>query len=205
MTVPEYPNEPQDWPEWVSPTLDLMNVPKAAHTATWRKHDRSWGYTDNLLKYVGGLDNHLKSGLGIYIHGPYGSGKSTIASMILREAMFRRKFGYFLRASEWAGICINSPFHADTNILLEDRIRDCPALVIDDLKIRAETKFIESNLEDLIRYRTDKRLLTIVTSNISPYDLASMMPSMAAVLPERYKYLSVDAFNFRTGKKNIGV
>lgn len=138
------------------------------------------GYKVDVLRYLSGLKEMLQKGHGLYLCGPYSSGKTTLAYLIAHEA--RTKFlnlkTAFIRASEVAKFMINDDLMFNSEETWNYRMEMAHLLVLDDLHIRNRKR--DDYVEELLRVREQERRSTIITSNVAPADIP--LESVRAIL-----------------------
>ena len=122
----------------------------------------------------------------MFLHGATGRGKSWSAVAVLRELIDTRRFRwrdcrvvsedrYFSRLRASMRLPVGEPgggYDLPLDLLLDQHPRKIPLLLLDDLAATPVTPWTVEQLDTLIRDRDDAHLPTIVTSNLSPADLA---------------------------------
>lgn len=184
----------------------------------WESHIKNIpdkAYKEQVIEWINGLKanrfNHLESSKGMYIHGPYGSGKSAIAAMLLRAGVGVGIFGLWVNYRQIAGFKIDKN-EFDEHETYYERMLSVPLLVIDEVEFKINKGFLVETLEDLVRNRTQKRRPTVVTSNHSTKYLSeigqsndkndmviySQISGFLGVFPEAFQPMYVYGRNFRT-------
>lgn len=142
---------------------------------------------------------------GLWLHGPVGNGKTHIAAAIVNECLER-----------------GTPAVFTTGVRLLERIRgsyerdgstrdgardilavyaDVEVLVLDDLGKERFTAWTAERLYDLVNRRYENNLAAIVTSNLSPPQLAEhwrskdMDPTLGAALVRRLAEMTGEAMS----------
>lgn len=121
---------------------------------------RVYNYRDDIRK-------NRKDGLGLYIEGPNGVGKTFIATSIGKEAV---RQGYSVRfhlLSEIISLTFQS-YDNTTDLTALSKLKTCDFLIIDDADKPYSTKSSPklSLFDDLVRYRVQNLLPCIVTANV---------------------------------------
>ena len=137
---------------------------------------------------------------GLYLYGDYGRGKSGVASILVQAATAHKIPSLWLNYKELGRIVIDEKEHmfsADTTML--ERARYVDFLIIDELQVRNNLHWLVHSVDDLIRFRCQNGLTTVITSNHSPIDLSenSISKSLASILSECVKSLLIHGKNFR--------
>lgn len=114
----------------------------------------------------------LRKYRGICFFGSNGTGKTMLSSIILREAYLNRftfKRVTFLNYIKTYTASWNKPH--ENEIEDETAIKAVDFLVLEEIGKEIDSKINSSVLEDLLRYREDNCLPTIICTNLSPEDL----------------------------------
>lgn len=108
----------------------------------------------------------LSEGRGWYLHGEYNGGKSSLAAILLMDAVKRCERCLWLSLRDVARV----RFHeGDEAVVIDDQLRVCDLLVLDDLgseRFRL-TSAAGAALEETIRIVYDRERSLIVTGNLS--------------------------------------
>lgn len=153
--------DPERWREALSAT----NLPERY----WRATVAAIKSPDIVRWLTGRLEDApqwLLGGRGYYVCGPLNAGKSCIAAILLMEAVKRMETALWLSVRDVPGVRFReSPRNAE----LDDRLRACDLLVLDDLGAERfkRTGPAASALEETVRIVYDRGRSLIVTSNFS--------------------------------------
>jgi DNA replication protein DnaC len=112
--------------------------------------------------YLVKMEKFLGVGWGLLIYGPPSTGKTSIASVILQEAVRRGHTGLFVKFEEYLGA---RKLGFDDTTTYEVRAKSVQLLVLDEAAFKSLTPSDRRALDDLIRHRIDERLATIITTN----------------------------------------
>ena len=148
----------------------LMMVPERYRQATWERAEMSPEAVKALADYRGRLHDAWEKGLGLYIWGPLGSGKTSIAAMVLCELRSHGQPGLFARADKLQRSRFDKIHISEEHPDMWAYAREVRVLVVDDFgkSYRDDKGFSDYDFESLIRDRYDNMLVTIVTSNVAP-------------------------------------
>lgn len=150
--------------------------------------------------YTQQQDKALETGFGLFIQGANGSGKSLIATLILKHALYKGYSGYFILMTD----LVNATFGAlhDLTIRkdLEKLVVQTDFLVIDEIDkgFQDQNDQIQKMLLPLFKKRCDyfKKPL-IVTSNVAKVDIAQTVgKTIAAMFTERLTEITLTG-NYR--------
>ena len=143
----------------------------------------SWADWDNkefpiddgiVKKYRDNLSNYVNNGIGLFLRGSNGSGKSFIATMILKELVNDGHSCYMTTAADMADIVKNkwkTDFDED---FYKTKIEQTDVLYIDDvgrelidLDTNWADKFNKTSLDNIVRQRVQNGKTTFITTNLT--------------------------------------
>lgn len=182
--------------DWTPELAERFKIPPKHRTADiTRLPDRQ--YRQIICNYIKNLRKNLDSGIGLYLYGDYGRGKSALATIILYYVAEIGKTGLFLKCKRVPDLVINEyPF--DDECLWKDRVRMVDLLVIDEFLVCDDKR--DRYVEDIVRDRSDSGLTTVMTSNESPASLKIKFKSFANVIRECMVAVLVEGCDFRALK-----
>lgn len=174
--------------------LAHANIPMAFREMTSQDIDERFKqenreYFHRVQLYTQQQDKALKMGFGLFLQGTNGSGKSFIATLILKHALRKGHSGYFILMSD----LINATFEAlrepEVRKDLEKLVVQTDFLVIDEIDkgFQDQNDNIQKMLLPLFKKRCDyfKKPL-IVTSNVAKGSIAQTVgKTIAAMFTER--------------------
>lgn len=144
--------------------LDFINYRNTGRNEEEKELNRKsmaklYHYRDNLKK-------NRKEGLGLYIEGPNGVGKTFISTSLGKEALRQGFSARFHLLSEIVSLTTDS-FEDRAISRVLSKLKSCDFLIIDDADKPYHTKssFKISLFDDLIRYRVQNLKPCIVTAN----------------------------------------
>lgn len=160
-------------------SLILMGVPKRFTNKTMRDFNDYGSKELREIKdfcgdYIKNITENFEESKGIFFYGSNGVGKSMLSCIILKEA-YRHRYGcrrvtfssYISHYTEaW------SVKDKDEKDVLEndfyENYKGVEFLVLEEIGKEIDTKVSAPILEDLLRYREEHGLVTIICSNIPP-------------------------------------
>jgi len=150
-----------------------MGLPERFQDSVWEKVPES-DAKDLVQQYVEDLRSMREEGMGIYVFGPNGHGKTALGCLILRKYRAHGQSCLFIRHSKLTRASIKGVVVAGERDLWTYS-REVDVLLIDDFaKDHASASgFDASELEDLLRDRYDQQLVTLFTSNLGATKLKS--------------------------------
>ena len=123
------------------------------------------------IEYIANIPDNFENCRGLYLYGSNGTGKSFIASVIIKEAYRRRYSAYRVTFANYIGSYTrlwSSKDLAEKEELEADlyRYKAAEFLALEEVGKEIESSVTAPILEDLIRYREDKGLPTIICTNL---------------------------------------
>lgn len=159
-----------------SASLSLMGIPKKFHNMTLDDFVTDSLGLENVKSFINqymcNLYSNFYKGAGIFLYGANGTGKTMLSSLILKEA-YRLRFDcrritfsdyISLYTSVWGSKGDNKE-EAEDNL---NRYKSIDFLVLEEIGKEVDSSVSVPILEDLLRYREDKSLVTIICTNLSP-------------------------------------
>ena len=116
-----------------------------------------------------GWDESVKAGKSLYIHGPYGPGKTHFASALARKLLDDDVSVYFVNSKHLISE-IQGTYNGRYSDVM-DRCFDCKVLVLDDLGKEQPTPYAISMLYEIVDTRYSKRKPIVATSNFTRGEL----------------------------------
>src|SRR3990170_3779010 len=161
-------------------------------------------YKGEVISYLAKLDRMIANGWGLFLWGPNATGKTALAAIVAKEAKRHGYTVFFIGASEYADSIIRrKPF--DDVETIEERCKSVDMLVLDDLgkENRSEAGFfIETELEELVRARSNNCKATVITSNMNRTEGQEVYKeSMLDVMQATIHPVKVAGMNFRLDEK----
>lgn len=149
--------------------MHLMNIGvkywRATRAALSEAQRAACGY------YLSHMDEFVPSGVGVFLHGDNGVGKSYLGSVMCKVAWGMYGYPSFcVTASELKEAWITDrPVYPEARQTVSERANDVRFLVIDDLgkEYRAGSGFAENRFGALIRSRVRDGKVTVITTNFS--------------------------------------
>jgi DNA replication protein DnaC len=150
-----------------------MGVPKALLDLSLEDLDLNEKILDYVQGYIDNIDTSFKYNKGLFLYGSNGTGKTSIASIIIKEAYRHR---YTAKRMTWVDYmtlytrawgCNNFELKMHTEDVIKD-IKDREFLVLEEIGKEQDNKLAMTLLEDLLRHREDKGFPTIICTNLAP-------------------------------------
>lgn len=160
-----------------SETLSIIGIPKKFHNMTLEDF-KTFGDDDILsvknyiLSYLDSFSENIDQNNGLFLSGSNGVGKSMLSSILAKEAYIRRMSVRMCQFSDY----ISQYTRAWGTKALEDResanddfnvnYKTVEFLVLEEIGKEIDSKIAEPILEDCLRYREEKGLVTIICTNL---------------------------------------
>lgn len=143
--------------------------------------------------YIRDLDEHLKTGRGLWLYGTVGTGKTTLAMLVSRAAI---DAGHSVAIYSLPRLLaeIRTTYdddNGDTYTALLDRLAEVDLLHIDDVGTEKTSDWVLEQLYSIINARYEEERTVVITTNLERDDLAtqihertvSRLEEMCEVLP----------------------
>lgn len=160
-------------------------------------------YKSRVEKYLQNMPEMLDQGVGLYLWSTEnGTGKTSLATLIAKEALRLGKTVFFEESSRLKSLLINKEqFEEGTSI--EARILSVDVLILDDIgkEYRTNSGYAENAIETLLRARVQKVRTTIMTGNVHPKSIQNIYSEdFSALLKESMVPVNVTGHDFREAK-----
>lgn len=134
---------------------------------------------DEIKEYIENLSVPFNKGIGMLLLGSNGTGKTTIASVLVKEAFIQRYSTKMLTFVEYMNLYTSLWNEKDVfnrGIIQEelDRVKSLEFLVLEEIGKHIDSKISAPILEDLLRYRENKGLPTIICTNLEVESIETM-------------------------------
>jgi DNA replication protein DnaC len=163
--------------------------------------------------WAGKASEHVPRGMGVYLFGPTGTGKTHLIQSALTQAISDNLFsGIFITADRYLDMVYDelrndgelSDGYSDPNLLMYMR-RTFDILVLDALgSERSTTEFARSALIALLDNRYEEKKTTLITTTLTPTSLASRYGThLASIIQDSSFMIETAGRDYRT-RSNAG-
>lgn len=159
-------------------SLIMMGVPKRFCNKTLNDFNTYGKKSLKTIKefvsdYIINIESNIEDNKGICFIGSNGVGKSYLSCFILKEAYRHRYSCRRVTFSSYIGAYTESwgASKNDRDVLeqdLLDKYKGVEFLVLEEIGKEIDSKIAKPILEDLLRYREEHGLVTIICTNLSP-------------------------------------
>lgn len=182
--------------------IDLTAMPEVLKTISLAQVT-GYKYKAVIESYIEKLPEIIKTRQGLLLWGSYGTGKSSLAAIILMKATEVGICGFWVSCKSLPGYVIKETIWRE-GITYYERALTTPLLVLDELQIREDKlNFVESCVEDLLRARVSANKPTIITTNHVPSLIKASYPALFSVLEECVLPVKIEGMNFRHANGGI--
>lgn len=153
--------------------LYSAGVPERYWTASLLPLEEST-HKKHLVSFLTKIHRFVEQGRGLYIHGPFETGKTFAAVAIGKEVLRRGGSFYFLKARDVLRVMYENQETVDGTAIVRNVIRRVDLLILDDLGQEGfdPKKHGGAELEGILRDQYDAKSSILVTSNHSPKQLS---------------------------------
>lgn len=155
--------------------------------------------------YLEDADYYLARGVGFIFQGDRGTGKTLLASILLKQLLDIGVDGYFTTFNDMLDNFTSGWSNDKHKLWFESRIRNAPLLVVDDIGKEYEGRVGVSKvmIDNVFRSRVNNALPTIITTNLSPHDMAARYSAALETIAGRSQTYQFIGPSYRTSDKGI--
>lgn len=194
-----------------------LRIPARYAGKTFKDFDTNTGDEEafNAVKiWLSKLETNLQEGMGLYLYGPTGVGKTHLAQSLVTQAVKANTLsGIFITADRYIDMVYDEmrndgelpePY-SDPNLLKYMR-RIFDIVVLDGLgSERATTEFARNAMSALIDNRYEEKLITIITSTLPPAELGRTYGKrINSIIQESCFLVKVDGSDYRSVFNDVG-
>lgn len=169
-------------------------------------HPQTADVRAKIKEYIDAMDSHLEKGTGVFLYGSTGLAKTGIASIILIEALKRRRTGYFTTLDQCVNLYAGGWKDEKIKEQYQDLILDSDVLVLDEVgnETRTNVNLVGSCFNDVVRRRANNLQTTVLTSNLFFKKLKDVYgEEVYSILHECTIPFEFNGIDFRQGMQSI--
>lgn len=167
----------------------------------WDDYAGPTSMLDNVAKFLDKREQFLKRGMGLYFLGPYGTGKTMLANLVVKELI---KDGYRCWAttfSQTVEMFTAGWSDKDDQRYFQNKFINSQVLLLDDVgkELRGtRLALAETTFDAILRQRVQAGRATFITTNMTPTDLERGYGSaILSLIREKSLELSFEGNDFR--------
>ena len=118
--------------------------------------------------YAATFDQHLADGTGLILRGPVGTMKTSLAVAVIQHLLTVGRSGYFITMPSLVDTVFTlKEQNSEEWLRFEDRLRNTPLLVLDDMGAEYATGWVTTKVDAIISERYNRCRPVIVTTNLT--------------------------------------
>lgn len=163
-----------------------------------------------IVKYINNIDENISNNLGIMFMGSNGVGKTMLSSIILKEAYRHRytsrrtTFVKYIDTYTRAWGAKSTEEKESYEDELYNYYKAVEFLVVDEVGKEVDSKVSAPILEDLLRYREDNGLTTIICTNLDTESLLSRYgESCMSIFKGNFLPITINSDDIRSVKERL--
>lgn len=183
------------------PDFVRMNLPEDYWTA--KVQGVSEKVRPAVVRYLRQIDRLVPDGVGLFVHGEPGVGKTGIAALVCKETRAAGYTVYFTSVWELRELIrARVAFDDDTSMLR--RCQDVDVLVLDGLQTEDanDRVFGKREIAELIAHRARARKVTVVTTQLGAAELRGSMKPVLDAAQGSMVHLTVEGPNLRRARQD---
>lgn len=176
------------------------NLPKEFWDIKWSDIVLNIDCFKSVRGYLKKIDSALEHGLGFLMIGENGVGKTSAGALIINHVIKCEFSAFYVTCHDLADALYKSIRDDEVAQGLEDKL-DCDFLVLDELDkihMKAESTFLQSKLDSILRRRISTLKPTIIVTNMTEMEISDNFgASIMSILAGRLKQLRFVPGDFR--------
>lgn len=156
------------------------------------------GAMTEVIDYAAMSEPYLAAGIGLILHGTGGTGKTLVATLLLKQLISKGQKGYFCTFNELLSSFTAGWRDPEDKKFFISNIKNSPFLVLDDVgkEMKGRSDLTEALMDEVLRHRVASLKPTILTTNYNFETLkAGYGTGVMSLLSERsisYEFTSQD-------------
>jgi DNA replication protein DnaC len=180
------------------------NIPRRFQQLDGRDFDEKYrtlnsGVVETVDKYLEDFKYNYHYGMGLCLHGPLGTGKTLVATHILRATLRAGYTGYFIQFKELFHAWASAWKDEESKEQVETHMKRADMLVLDELSTdpRNSTGYLTDGLEAVMRHRYNNNLPTILTTNMTEDQISAEFSRPYSLISGVTKWLLLNGADYR--------
>jgi DNA replication protein DnaC len=155
-------------------------------------------FREELREY---LDNprYVRRGIGLFLSGPQGTGKTMAANLVLKEFIKREYACYAKIFAQAKEMFTRGWYSLEDQTYFVRRFLHSEILLLDDVGREVRTRVSEGVLDNVLRERAQQGRATIITTNITEGEMASEYSggTYSLLREKSYDFMYFDGYDWR--------
>lgn len=139
----------------------------------WDDFEGADAIVEQLSKYLFDHGRYISRGVGLFLSGPVGTGKTMLANLVLKE-LVKKGYSCFATTFNQTMDFFTAGWHnADDQEYFRRKFLRSRVLLLDDIGKEMRTKLTNSTLDAILRTRVQEGNPTFITTNLSSAEMES--------------------------------
>lgn len=171
------------------------------HTLTSLNHPHVKLSKEYVQEYIDNLDKNKELGVGPFLVGDAGLGKTLCGCVVLTKALEKNYSAYYVKVGECVDLLTSSWYDQEVRQEFNEKVLGSDFLLLDDLGDELESmasNLVESTISRILRHRTDSLKPTIITTNLDDKKIQTKYgPRIFSILKEHSIVISFKGTDYR--------
>jgi DNA replication protein DnaC len=160
--------------------------------------DRGHAVVNEVRSFVSRIDEHLDAGRGLWLMGPVGTGKTTLAMLVSKEALKAGRSVAIYSLPRLLNEIRDTHRSERSHVELLDRLTAVDLLHVDDVGAERTTDWVLEELYSIVNARYEDERSMVITTNLDYDELCSQISARTASrLAEMCDQLPLDGVDRR--------
>lgn len=153
-------------------------------------------------QYLDDADYYLSRGVGFMFKGDRGTGKTLLATILLKLLLDRGVDGYFTTFNDMLDNFTGGWSNDKQKSWFDARVRNAPLLVVDDIgkEYAGRVGVSQVMIDNIFRSRVNNALPTIITTNLAPEEMSSRYSSALETIAGRAQSYEFSGPSYRNSE-----
>lgn len=184
------------------------NVPTKYRAFTFEQitHPQTADIRAKIKDYLDSLNEQLENGMGLFLSGSTGLGKTAIASIVLMESLKLGRTGHFFTLDQCLNLYMGGWKDEEMKKQYQENVLGADVLVIDEVgnEPRTNINLVGACLNDILRRRSNNLQTTIITSNLFFKKIKDVYGEETySILSECVIPFELNGVDFREGRASV--
>ena len=149
--------------------FDVGNIPPKFRRCTPKQVPDNVSYKSMLEDWTKNIKKYVDAGKWLIMYGPFGTGKTATAAMILRQVLLHNGSAFMMDQNELVDYKLNSANVSFGSFALEDVVKNSNILMLDDVGSGRDKDIVVELIEWVCVARYNHKKSLIITTNLDVY------------------------------------